>query len=513
MKWIARWPGKVLKPHDAKELLQLLRAGALNVYDHVYDPKEKQWVRLVELEAIHHGLAHALGFEPPVDAPEMRAFATPDFHPPTLLIQHALSPERSFEGESFEITYEDEVPTGASSEELEFQKQLVEQLQAQNDELRAELSRNPFDGVKDDLEYEYKLQMDALRESAREEINQLQKELEFLKTEAISREDELQELKQEGGGYKERVIELENANAELNIQLSSKEEKLEEYLRENEKIVSEFKKLAKNNQSMKDRLNEVAAKVDRERKTSAALKQNMLKLNEGLVLLKRKSERDRTVIQDLERYKKIHDAKEEQELNRLIGDSFEVDNSPMWWIKIEGEDKGPYTYGDMRSFMKYNKISMSTQSKKTGGEWQDLGGHFEFRNEVLCKEEMRDGKKHQRYFIKRGDFRAPFYDLAQMEVGANSYKGYCTSISVGGCFIELSKIDKIRMEKGGKVMVKIKAGTLSEELNVRAVIRNISDKRPRGLGLQFENLTEAQKDVIIEFVHQYVNSSSKKNAA
>src|SRR5690606_15017987 len=131
--------------------------------------------RLVELESIHHGLAHALGFEPPVSAPEARAFATPDFHPPTLLIQHALSPERSFEGDSFEITYDDEVPTGASSEELEFQKQLVEQLQAQNDELRAELSRNPFDGVKDDLEYEYKLQMDALRESAREEINQLQK--------------------------------------------------------------------------------------------------------------------------------------------------------------------------------------------------------------------------------------------------------------------------------------------------------------------------------------------------
>ena len=141
-----------------------------------------------------------------------------------------------------------------------------------------------------------------------------------------------------------------------------------------------------------------------------------------------------------------------------------------------------------------------------------LEGHFEFKNEVLSKEEFRDGKKIQRFFIKRGDFRAPFYDLAQLEIGANTYKGYCSSLSVGGCFIELSKLDKIRMEKDGKVLVKIKAGTLSEELNIRAVIRNISDKRPRGLGLQFEHITEAQKDVIINFVKQYVASSSKKAA-
>ena len=141
-----------------------------------------------------------------------------------------------------------------------------------------------------------------------------------------------------------------------------------------------------------------------------------------------------------------------------------------------------------------------------------LQGHFEFKNDVLTKEEYRDGQKIQRYFIKRGDFRAPFYDLAQLEIGANSYKGYCSSISVGGCFIELSKLDKVCMEKDGKVLVKIKAGTLSEELNIHALIRNISDKRPRGLGLQFEYVTEAQKEVIINYVKQYVDSSSKKAA-
>ncbi len=491
MKWIARWPGKILKPHDAQELLQLLSAGAINIFDYVFDPEQKSWTRIYEISDIADQFEVAIGFKPNPKAPEAHAFQKPDFYPPTLLIQHAMSSDREFEGMDLNFdspVYED------NSAELEFQKTLVVDLQNQNDELNQRI---------------IEMQEDS---SAKDEIAQLQREIDYLKAEALNYEDQIQNHSMEKTLLNNRIGELEEGNSKLNQALVAKDLKLEEYLKENEKIVSEFKKLGQNNQAMKDRLNQVASKVERERKTSATLKQNILKLNEGLVLLKRKGERDKSVIQDLERYKKIHDAKEEQEINRLIGDSFEVDNSVVWWIKHDDEEKGPYSYADMRSFMKYGKISMSTESKKTGGDWMPLQGHFEFKNEVLTKEETRDGKKIQRFFIKRGDFRAPFYDLAQLEIGANSYKGYCSSISVGGCFIELSKLDKIRMEKGGKVLVKIKAGTLSEELNIRAVIRNISDKRPRGLGLQFENVTESQKDVIINFVKQYVASSSKKAA-
>tara|TARA_R110000868_G_scaffold344396_2_gene605418 strand:+ start:7937 stop:9418 length:1482 start_codon:yes stop_codon:yes gene_type:complete len=493
VKWIARWPGKILKPHDGQELIQLLGSGVINVYDYVFDVTSHEWTRLLEIEQIKDEVISHLGFEPNPNAPEAKTFVKPDFVPPAVLIQHSQAFETGFDDPVFSAEPVSNDFT-VSSEELEFQKNLVEQLQTQNEELQLQLYRATHDS------------------KSKEEIEQLHKELEFLKSEAMEREDEVQSLKLDNVSYKNRIQELEEGNEQLNQAVTEKEEKLEEYLKENEKIVGEFKKLAQNNQAMKTRLSEVAAKVDKERKQSAMLKQNVVKLNEGLVLLKRKSERDKIAIQDLERFKKIHDAKEEQELNRLIGDSFEVDNSAVWWIKYESEEKGPYTYADMRSFMKYGKITKATTSKKTGGNWQELQSHFEFKNDVLCKEEMRDGKKVQRFFIKRGDFRAPFYDLAQIEIGANSYKGYCSSLSVGGCFIELSKLDKLRMEKDGKVLVKIKAGTLSEELNVRAVIKNISDKRPRGLGLQFEGLNEAQKDVIIKFVHQYVSSSSKKAA-
>ncbi|PIP89979.1 MAG: hypothetical protein COW01_00715 [Bdellovibrionales bacterium CG12_big_fil_rev_8_21_14_0_65_38_15] len=491
VKWIARWPGKILKPHDAQELLQLLGAGAINIFDYVFDPHSKAWTRIFEINDIADQFETAIGFRPNANAPEASAFSKPDFYPPTLLIQHAMSSERDFEGMNLNFeapVYED------NSAELEFQKTLVVDLQNQNHELNQRITEMQEDST------------------ASDEIAQLQREIDYLKAEVQNFEDQIQNHSMEKTLLNNRIGELEDGNKQLNQALVAKDLKLEEYLKENEKIVLEFKKLGQNNQAMKDRLAEVANKVDRERKTSATLKQNILKLNEGLVLLKRKGERDKSVIQDLERYKKIHDAKEEQEINRLIGDSFEVDNSVVWWIKHDGEDKGPYSYGDMRAFMKYGKINMSTTSKKTGGEWMKLEGHFEFKNDVLSKEEFRDGKKIQRFFIKRGDFRAPFYDLAQLEIGANSFKGYCSSLSVGGCFIELSKLDKVRMEKDGKVLVKIKAGTLSEELNIRAVIRNISDKRPRGLGLQFEHITEAQKDVIINFVKQYVASSSKKAA-
>lgn len=484
MKWIARWPGKILKPHNAEELMQLLGAGALNAYDHVYDATQKKWIRLVEVEEIQSQLESLLGFMPSVHADEAKQFQIPDFHPPSLLIQHVLAGDSEFEVEEFSFTapvIEDH------SEEVEFQKKLIEELQDQ-------------------------LQMAQEDQSVHVEVEKLQQEIAILKEEVSLQEEKGHKIQLDNVALKEKITELEESNAKANATLVSKEEKLEEYFKENEKIVSEFKKLAQNNQSLKSRINEITDKVEKERHKNKALKQNILKLNEGLVLMKRKGERDKSAIQNLEQFKKIHDAKEEQELNRLIGDSFEVDNSSVWWIKLEGEEKGPYSYSDMRSFMKYGKIVKSTNSKKTGGEWQELQSHFEFKNDVLCKVEERDGKKVQRFFIKRIDFRAPFYDLAQIEIGANTYKGYCSSLSVGGCFIELSKLDKLRMEKDGKVLVKIKAGTLSEELNLRASIRNISDKRPRGLGLQFDAITEAQKDVIISFVHQYVSSSSKKAA-
>ena len=70
----------------------------------------------------------------------------------------------------------------------------------------------------------------------------------------------------------------------------------------------------------------------------------------------------------------------------------------------------------------------------------------------------------------------------------------------------------MRMQRDSKITVKIKAGTLSEEITVQATIRNISDKRPRGLGIEFEELAPGQRDVIIEFVQQYVSSSVKKAA-
>ena len=148
------------------------------------------------------------------------------------------------------------------------------------------------------------------------------------------------------------------------------------------------------------------------------------------------------------------------------------------------------------------------------GKWQELNQWVEFKNDVFCKEFVRDGKKVKLFLIKRSNFRAPFYGIAEIEIQGKAYKGYCTSISVGGCFVEFTKIDESLMKMDESVLVHIKAKPLTKGVYVRAIIRCIfNNKRARGLGVKFEELGAQESDVINAFIEQYVALISKKAIA
>ena len=148
-----------------------------------------------------------------------------------------------------------------------------------------------------------------------EDISRLQHEIELLVSKATSYELEIKKLREENAIYKQSLSELDQRLSKVSSIVKVKKE---------ETLIG---------------LN---------------VAQKMAKLSEKISFLKTRSDQDKRKIRKLEKSEYIQHLKEE-ELKRLTGDSFEIDNAPMWWIKIDGEESGAYSFEHMRLLLSDNK--------------------------------------------------------------------------------------------------------------------------------------------------------------
>ena len=311
----------------------------------------------------------------------------------------------------------------------------------------------------------------------------------------------------------EKDSEFRSQLDELNELVEQKNKELQEAINENQRLANALKQVGTRNKEINEKYKNVEFKLKSTQKNNLSLKQSERKLKQGISVLKIKAKKQRMHIKNLEKYKETQLKKEKAELDVLMGDSFQVDNNYLWFVELDGSEKGPFRFEDVESFLKHGKINRDTQVKKRGEDfWKPLNEFFEFSSKVIAKEIDEGGRKVKKYFIKRAHFRAPFHEVASIYIDGLEYRGYCTSLSAGGCFLELNEIEKAVMLIGREVEVSIVPGTLSDALHTTAIIRNLSEKRPRGVGLQFSNLEFHHIEIIEEFVNKYLEMQ-KKTAA
>ncbi len=65
----------------------------------------------------------------------------------------------------------------------------------------------------------------------------------------------------------------------------------------------------------------------------------------------------------------------------------------------------------------------------------------------------------------------------------------------------------MKLKEKGRIY--FKQGVLSESLANAVQIMNISDKKPRGLGLMFLDLADEKKDIILEYVNNFLEKSKE----
>lgn len=221
------------------------------------------------------------------------------------------------------------------------------------------------------------------------------------------------------------------------------------------------------------------------------------------------------LIQELEVYKQAAKEQAKKEFKRLTGESFEVPNDETWWVKIGDVVTGPHRFGELYEKKENGDLDRDQTYLKSEeqGKWTPMGKFTEFNVPVQVHTIEEDGHEVTKYFIRRGSFRAPFYEIVTLELGDNEYRGYCTSLSQGGIFIEFNKIDPDEMYKEAMGTVFFKKGALKRAFSCEVKIMNIADKRPRGLGMMFINLGESDKQLVQEYVNQYMDQSKNKKAA
>ena len=221
------------------------------------------------------------------------------------------------------------------------------------------------------------------------------------------------------------------------------------------------------------------------------------------------------LIKELEVYKNAAKEQAKKEFKRLIGDSFEVTNDEIWWLKNGDVVTGPHRFSELYEMKEKGEIDRDKTLLKNNeqGKWTPMSKLTEFNVPVQAHTIEEDEQTVTKYFIKRGSFRAPFYEIVTLELGDSEYRGYCTSLSQGGIFIEFNKIDPDDMYKEAIGTVFFNKGALKRSFNCKVKVMNITDKRPRGLGMMFINLDESDKLLIQDYVNQFMDQSKNKQVA
>lgn len=343
------------------------------------------------------------------------------------------------------------------------------------------------------------------------ERSELLEEIEALKVEHQLQLEHLQSLPQPEADNKE-FEELLEINKRLQKKLSLmeiKEKESEQRLAEVQKQLEHLKKATKKILIESEKLKkELQQKQDLTQQLSETLETKNYEIDE----IKKENKLHKKLIANI---KNDQQNKSKEEIKRLTGEAFELSNEPVWEYKQSGKSHGPFTFEQILDLKRETVINEHTLMKnlESAKSWMALSEYFEFNApfEVILTEE--DGKAIKRFFMKRGSIRAPFYDTVTISIDEVETKGICTSISAGGCFIELARLKEGSFTKDQKAFLTINHETLGQAISCPIIIKNISLSRPKGIGVMFESLDNESLLLIENFVNLTLNKTRSLKAA
>lgn len=454
--------------YEAQDIAYLIELGVIEPHSFIYSYALKSWVQANTIAEIRELLTENILAKLP--AGKQRA---PNFLPPPAPLSTFYSLEDIIEQ--------------SGSRYLEAKK-----VKEQNEKLQQEIA-----------------ELKAKKEELLNEVKDWQDQYCQIKFQTEDHHSEDHHEKTELEELRKSFELLKNESNEDKAKVTTNEARLRDALDENKLLAKAIRKLGLDKKKLIAYTENLEDQLNGALKSREGLKRDLKKREVDLVKLKKRESQARKLIRNLGTEKNTLEAQREVDLKRLIGESFEVSNEPMWLIKRDGEAKGPYRFSDVLEWLDKGYLEKKTLIRKESEKiFSRLEKVYEFNTKIFTKMDKEGDALVKRFFIKRTDFRAPFYEVAKLEFKGNSFRAHCTSLSVGGCFIELKEFPQF-LELGSVINCEIEADYLSHSIEVQMIVRNVSDGKPLGIGCQFLDLSNDEKDSIEEFVDSYLNSSKK----
>ena len=173
----------------------------------------------------------------------------------------------------------------------------------------------------------------------------------------------------------------------------------------------------------------------------------------------------------------------------------------LWIIEKGQEELGPFRYGEVLKMIQKGVINKKNRIRKIYElQWKIIEDHLEFDQRVVKKYVESGGEMLQKIFLTRKNKRSSYLAPASIQYQLKTFNGTCSSLSVGGCFIEM-RVEGL--EVGGDVIVKIMSGSVPLVIESKAKIVSLNTRSPRGAGLKFVNLDPEVAAEIQKFVNKY----------
>jgi hypothetical protein len=302
------------------------------------------------------------------------------------------------------------------------------------------------------------------------------KEIEALKSKEKDTSQKLQ-------NYKKDYEELNNKNKELELSLQANEDR----------ITQQYETIEKLKESLRNgiRFKTNYEKVDK----SCKELENKLRAYQNEIM------KNKEFIQELQN---ANQQRTDKEVKRLTGESYEICNGKVWFYKQSAKEHGPFGFEEILKLKREERVTESTLLKNinTNTGWKTLNDHFEFQTTFETIITQENGEAVKRFFIKRQSIRVPIYDIMCLESNESEFKGYCTSLSLGGCFMELTRLKEGDFEKEDTATVTIMGNILDSQIVTQVCIKNISLSRPRGLGLMFTDLDDNSRKMLEKYISE-----------
>ncbi|WP_419168361.1 PilZ domain-containing protein [Halobacteriovorax sp.] len=198
------------------------------------------------------------------------------------------------------------------------------------------------------------------------------------------------------------------------------------------------------------------------------------------------------------------------------GKSYEISNKKTWLYDTGAGVVGPLRFDEMlEDLIKGNIKGDTLVKKKVGASWVPSRDCLELNTKAEKIFDDPQNPENNKYLIERTEYRVGLQEIVSFSIRGvqKEFKGYLTNLSLSGGFIEVTQFEDVfTQDSMGTIF--ISEGRFERAIAIDfTIMRTSAQKRPKGLGIRFEAVSDTVLEVIGECMLEILNNDDQNKSA